>query len=265
MNRQFSKINNKQITNQYNTVNNYTHAAQHMPIVAINLIQRPLLLNNNNKPHQPIQNTAQSREHGKGNVNKQYHSKNNQNQPYHPVKLNYICTTCGELKSQVINCCQNNTIKISSIFIGSALECPTFKLTHLFTKSKSDIFNQVPLTNEIISEAINNQQHIKLYSLKSYSLANNDNNITTRTEGNESQITSVDHQRYERLELNVNSMPQKVINTPLNDCVYILIPNNQSRLYVPKYGVIQLDGRNSFTLPTMEYVTVNNDIKKIII
>ncbi len=230
MNRQQNKTNYPKITNNYNIVNNNCGM---MPVIAINIATRPISAITTNErskhPHKPDN----------------YPHKHNQHQ--HKVTTTtpsntYICLSCCELYTRFTSCCQNSSVKITSIFSGSGLECETLKIKHLFSNSHTKSLVQVPLTKECLSEVVNNQQRIKLYSLKSYSATN---------------AQQTDNSNFGRSAM--------IYEIPITDCIYILIPNQLPRLYVPKYGVIQLDARNSLILPTREHVTINNDTKKIVV
>lgn len=219
------------IRHQYNTTTNNYPIMPVMPIIAINVgnVGQHASPVPNNEPRNQTHRQRQT-------VNQTTHQHT-----HTTTKLIYICMSCGLKHLNQNTCCNNTPVKLSSIFTGSALEGNDFQLTDLFNKQRSGLFNQVPLNTECLSDAVNNQQRIKLYSLKNYT------------------ITGQENQRNNRFSQCNN------ITTPLTDCVYILIPFNLPRLYVPSYGVIQLDARNSFTLPAGELVTINNDIKTIVI
>lgn len=217
MQRQHSHISKNQIIrNQYNTMNNYqVMTPQNTPLISINIGQVSSATNNEprNQSYKPPQITQQTSQ-------------------------TYVCISCGSKHTRQHLCCNNTTIKLTSIFTGSALDDTDFTLSDLFKRQRISLFNQVPLNNGCLSDAINNQQRIKLYSLKKYYITGTGNRQSTKCYN---------------------------LTTPLTDCIYILIPFSLPRLYIPNYGVIQLDARNSFTLPTRELVTINNDTKKIVI
>ena len=240
MNIQHIQSKYPKITNNYNIVNNNCGM---MPVIAINITSRPIstaTATTEGPQYKHIYSDDKT-------VNHPHKHRVSTIQNLHQHKLpnpsnSYICITCGTFSSQGTSCCQNKVIKITSIFSGSGLECENFKINHLFNKSNAKALTQVPLTVECLSEVVNNQQRIKLYSLKSYSVTN-----TAHTDNN-----------------NIGRGPM-IYETPISECVYILIPNQLPRLYVPKYGVIMLDARNSLILPTREHVTINNDTKKIVV
>lgn len=213
-----------------------------MPVIAINIT--------------PRQSTAATMREGSRNkrVYSQEKTDNNPHKHRQPITQNlhqhkvtkpgdtHLCLVCGELYTRYTSCCQNSSVKITSIFSGNGLECETLKIKHLISNSHNKSLTQVPLTKECLSEVVNNEQRIKLYSLKSYSVTN-----TQQTDNNNFSRSAM------------------IYEVPITECIYILVPNQLPRLYVPKYGVIQLDARNSLILPTREHVTINNDTKKIVV
>jgi hypothetical protein len=213
-----------------------------MPVIAINITSRqsPAAPTRERSKHKRIY-TAEKTD----NQPHKHRQAINQNSHQHNVTNpsdTHICLSCGILQSRSTSCCLNTVVKLTSIFSGSGFDCENFKINHLFSNSYTKTLAQVPLTMECLSEVVNNQQRIKLYSLKSYSITN-----ISRTENN-----------------TIGRAPM-LYEIPISECIYILIPNHLPRLYVPKYGVIQLDARNSLILPTREHVTINNDTKNIVV
>jgi hypothetical protein len=244
MNRQHITSNYPKITNNYNIMNNNCGM---MPVIAINITPRSMSSatttteSRNKRVYSQDKPDNHPHKHRDSTTQKSHqHKLPNPSNP-NPSNL-YICITCGTFSTQVTSCCQNKVIKITSIFSGNGLECENFKINHLFSKSNMKALIQVPLTMECLSEVVNNQQRIKLYSLKSYSVTN-----TAQTDNNNFGRSAM------------------IYEVPITECIYILIPNHLPRLYVPKYGVIQLDARNSLILPTREHATINNDTKKIVV
>lgn len=235
MNRQHHKPNYPKITNNYNITNNNCGM---MPLISINFASRPLSA-------RPTTSDGPTRQVNHPHKPDNHPHKHNQHQ--HKVTTTtpsntYICLSCCELYTRFTSCCQNSSVKLTSIFSGSGLECENLKIKHLFSNSHIKSFAQVPLSRECVAEVVNNEQLIKLYSLKSYSSTN---------------AQQTDNNNFGRSAM--------IYEVPIKDCIYILIPNQLPRLYVPKYGVIQLDARNSLLLPTREHVTINNDTKKIVV
>jgi hypothetical protein len=240
MNNQHIQSKYPKITNNYNIINNNCGM---MPVIAINITSRPT--STATATTERPRNKHIYSEDKTFNHPHKHRVSTIQNSHQHNVtnpSNTHICLSCGILQSRFTSCCQNNVIKITSIFSGSGLDCENFKIKHLFGTSYTKALTQVPLTLECLSEVVNNQQRIKLYSLKSYSITN-----TAQTDNN-----------------NISRGPM-IYDIPISECVYILIPNQLPRLYIPKYGVIMLDARNSLILPTREHVTINNDTKKIVV
>lgn len=217
--------NNTLIRNQYNTTNNYQVITPYnKSLISINIGQLTSAQPNNEPRNQSHRQSPRNIHHVTSTA---------------PA---YLCLSCGSKHIHGRNCCSNIAIKISSIFTGSALDDANFDITELFKTKHTGLLNQTPLNSDSLSDAINNQQRIKLYSLKQYTI-----------------ISGTDNPRSNR------PRQYNYITTRLTDCVYILIPFSLPRIYIPNYGIIQLDARNSFTLPTRELVTINNDTKKIVI